>query len=825
MDKYESFIGKVLDGRYKILELVGVGGMAFVLKAEDLVMNRIVAIKVLNDQYNNDEQAEKRFINESKAVAMMSNKNIVGIYDVAIYPDIKYIVMEYLDGINLKAYIDKKGLLPWKEASAYMLQVLRALEHAHSKGVIHRDIKPQNILLLSNGEVRVTDFGIAKTPTTPEITVTEKAIGTVYYISPEQAAGKQTTAVSDLYSVGVMFYEAVTGELPFVAESPVTIAMMQINDQPKCPRDINPEIPEGINQIILKAMQKDGSKRFSDAHAMLKAIDYVVKNPETVFNDQEITPGIFGTKTEYIDINMVDTGDIGEYTPDIPRSPETTEDKNKQKKKKPSVRKRIGARIKEKQSHSMFPVISGVFFAFFIVVMAVGGYMLVKWLPLLFSGSDDSKEFVVRQLVGMDYNDALKKDLENNGYLVTVKDGYYPNYDYGAIILQDPASGPRKLTGNLCRITLTINRFPNELTVPNVKYKTRSEAEKLLKQYNLNAVVEYKADNYTIKDQVIGTYPEIGESVESGRTITLYICNGSTTTTAKAVPNVEGLSIEEAIKKLEAAYLSYEIVRVESLKPMNTVIEQSIAPYTTGLAAWTNVVLTVSKQNDYTKVPKLMGKTQSEAEALLTEAGLRLGTVFYDENSVLPIGTVCDQNVADGVEIATDSFIDITISGQKVEYASPVPNVLGKDMYIAEYILKDAGYDVRFNYMVSDAPEDTVVLQSIAEGTAGLKKNTVITITIAEVQTKTKVPDLFGLSLEDAEALLELNNLKCGNVTYDSLSPFPPGLVSAQSFEVDFEVNFGTYVNITISGDDPNFVPEEESSAEESSAEPVSDEA
>ena len=265
MDKYDSFIGKVLDGRYKILEVLGVGGMAFVLKAEDLMMNRVVAIKILNDQYNGDEQAETRFINESKAVAMLSHKNIVSVYDVAIYPDMKYIVMEYLDGITLKEYLDKKGALPWKEACIYIGQVLRALEHAHSKGVIHRDIKPQNIILQKNGEIKVTDFGIAKLPNDSSLTTTEKAIGTVYYISPEQASGKETSFSSDIYSVGVMLYEALTGRLPFVAESPVTIALMQINDQPTPPKEINDQIPLGVSQIVMKAMQKDTAARFATA--------------------------------------------------------------------------------------------------------------------------------------------------------------------------------------------------------------------------------------------------------------------------------------------------------------------------------------------------------------------------------------------------------------------------------------------------------------------------------------------------------------------------------------------------------------------------------
>ncbi|MEG2004372.1 MAG: protein kinase, partial [Clostridia bacterium] len=224
----------------------------------------------------------------------------VGIYDVAIYPDIKYIVMEYLDGITLKEYFQKKGPLPWKEACSYMLQVLRALEHAHSKGVVHRDIKPQNLILLKSGEIKVTDFGIAKTPDMPSVTISDKAIGTVYYISPEQASGKATSFASDLYSVGIMLFEALTGTLPFVADNPITIAMMQINDVPQNPHEINHEIPVGLAQVILKAMKKKPEERFADAHSMLKAIDYVIKIPEVVFSEAD-QRNLFGEKSEYID--------------------------------------------------------------------------------------------------------------------------------------------------------------------------------------------------------------------------------------------------------------------------------------------------------------------------------------------------------------------------------------------------------------------------------------------------------------------------------------------------------------------------------------------
>ena len=282
-NQYDKHVGQIFDERYKIIKRIGEGGMATVYEGFDTKANRIVAIKVLKDEIANDSQSVKRFINESKAVAMMSHPNIVRIYDVSVKDNLKYIVMEHIDGITLKSYMSKKGALSLAETISYSEQILRALDHAHNKGVTHRDIKPQNILLLKDGHIKVTDFGIAKLPNTETVTMTDKAIGTVFYISPEQASGKPIDQRSDIYSLGAMMYEMMTGSLPFTADSPVSVAMMQVSATPKPPRELKSEIPRGLEQIVLLAMEKQPDQRFQSARQMLSYLVQIKNNPACVF--------------------------------------------------------------------------------------------------------------------------------------------------------------------------------------------------------------------------------------------------------------------------------------------------------------------------------------------------------------------------------------------------------------------------------------------------------------------------------------------------------------------------------------------------------------
>ena len=276
-------IGKKLDGRYEITELIGVGGMAEVYKGIDVIDNKTVAIKILKKEFAENEEFLRRFRNESKAVAVLSHPNIVKIYDMGFSEKIQYIVMEYIDGITLKEYIEEEKVLTWKDTVHFVIQILRALQHAHDKGIVHRDIKPQNIMMFTDGTIKVMDFGIAKFAREEGKTATDQAIGSVHYISPEQASGNVTDAKSDIYSVGTMMYEMLTGRKPFDSDNPVAIAVMHMHDIPERLRAINPDIPDGLEEIVLKAMEKAPEDRYQTTTEMIADIEAFKNDPSMTF--------------------------------------------------------------------------------------------------------------------------------------------------------------------------------------------------------------------------------------------------------------------------------------------------------------------------------------------------------------------------------------------------------------------------------------------------------------------------------------------------------------------------------------------------------------
>ena len=553
--RFEKYVGQVFDGRYRIQKIIGIGGMAVVFEAEDFVMKRTVALKLLKDEINNDVQSVRRFINESRAVAMLNHPNIVAIYDVTVKDDLKYIVMENIRGITLKSYMNRKGVLNVKEALSFTEQILMALEHAHSKGIIHRDIKPQNIMLLRNGTIKVADFGIAKLPDVNETQEEQnkKAIGTVYYISPEQASGKPIDARSDLYSLGVMLYEMVTGRLPFRSEQLLNVAKMQVNEKPVPPSKRNAAVPKGVEQLILCAMEKDPAKRFQSAKEMLRVVTQLKNNPQA-------------------NIKL------------LKHKPE------KDKKKRP-----------ERQSHSMLPVIAGVATAFLITFSIAAFYVFSQ----LIIGDEDSQaqEISVRDFVGMTWSDTFAKDVGEDYYTFEVQYQFSETEEKGKILSQEPKAGESRkvIPGEQsCKVTLYVSQGVDEFPLDDYSIEEYREVELALDSRGLNYTVEEQYHDTIISGYVISTSPAAGSSVKAGDTITLYVSLGQEVRNT-IVPNVVGMGEREAMHTLLGNNISLgKVTYQQSDLPEGTVISQSKNPLTEVPIGSTKIDLVVSAGNGTT---------------------------------------------------------------------------------------------------------------------------------------------------------------------------------------------------------------------------------
>ncbi len=554
MDKY---IGKRLDGRYEIHELIGVGGMANVYRCTDTIDDREVAIKILKDEYLNNEEFIRRFKNESKAIAMLSHTNIVKVYDVSFGDMIQYIVMEYIDGITLKEYIDQQGIIEWRDALHLTTQILKALQHAHECGIVHRDIKPQNIMLLQDGTIKVTDFGIARFSDKATRTMTEQAIGSVHYIAPEQARGDVTDGKTDIYSVGVMLYEMLTGKLPFDGDSAVTVALMQLQSTPKRPREVNPGIPIGLEQITMKAMQKQTDTRYSSAAEMLSDIERFRLNPSIVFNYGKSF--VDNQPTKFVN-NIKDTKNsetrVVERPSSIPvsRREEEDDDDDYIKEHKPSyyvIKGILGATI----------IICAIFFAL-----------------AMFRGcnSTQAKDVSVPEFVGK----TLVEVNENNpnNFQFEIKSKYDESQEIGVILEQEPAADSMKVkTGST--ITLTINGTDTEVSVPFVTNYGEKEAMQALEDKNLIPEVIYVENTKTPKGYTIDTFPKAGVKTTIGSTVYVYVANGEKEAQVE-LPSVKGKSISEAKTELEALELTVETVYDDNSKqPKDTVIGMSPLQY------------------------------------------------------------------------------------------------------------------------------------------------------------------------------------------------------------------------------------------------------
>ncbi|MCL2517508.1 MAG: Stk1 family PASTA domain-containing Ser/Thr kinase [Oscillospiraceae bacterium] len=579
MDVYDKYIGQVFDKRYKIMKIIGIGGMAVVFEAIDTVMRRTVALKMLKDDISGDVGSVKRFVNESKAVSQLSHPNIVSIYDVSVKEDhYKYIVMERVDGITLKSYITKKGVLSLKETISFTEQILRALEHSHSKGIIHRDIKPQNIMLLKNGRIKVTDFGIAKLPNTDTLTMTDKAIGTVFYISPEQASGKLIDPRSDLYSLGVVMYEMITGKLPFNSENPVSVALMQVNQQPRPPRELNSGIPIGLEQIILGAMEKNPDRRFQNANQMMRHIAQLKSNPNYVFTSRRPQNGAQNNGTQQNTQNNIMP--VRRPRPQKPRSVNNNPQQKQQFQKNQQSQQiqKVGTntnRNRRKTSTSMLPIISGIVVAFLLVL---GISVALVFSQLISSTSNNqSASFPVESFVGEFYNDDFIQKLDRTKYnIVFVDPVYNENYPVNTIIEQTPKAGEMRKTS--CDLGLTISMGAKIINLPNYTVMEYRTVEQLLRT---DGLIPYSHEEYhdtILQGYVIRTDPEPGTPVTEGDTVTLYVSRGQRITLT-TVSDYVGKTEAQAVQMLGQDKIRLgTVTRVASDKPKGTILEQSIPP-------------------------------------------------------------------------------------------------------------------------------------------------------------------------------------------------------------------------------------------------------
>lgn len=561
LDKY---IGKRLDKRYEIKELLGVGGMAVVYSAFDIFEKRTVAIKILKDEFLDNKDFMRRFKNESRTIAMLSHPNIVKIFDVSLGDKIQYIVMEYVDGITLKDFIERQKRVKWKDAIFFVGQILSALSHAHSKGIIHRDIKPQNIMLLRDGTIKVTDFGIAKFLSYETRTLTDKTIGSVHYISPEQAKGDITDERTDIYSIGVLLYEMLTGRLPFEADNAVSVAIMQLQSRPKPLREINETIPEGLEEITLKAMQKSSEFRFKTADEMLTALGEFKKNPSIRFEYKYFISSDEPTRYMKI-IDSVKAAKERNNTAGI-------EDNNNLLHKKKKVSKPLSVIIG-----------IGIVVLIFVFVLVMG--LFTGWFGL------SGKDVDVPSFVGMKASDVIDgNDYKFKWIIEYAYDSLKPE---GIIIDQEPKAGSKKIKED-SEVKLVVNSSGATIKVPNLKGKTEDKAKTALKDAGFLCEVSYAEDEETPKGVVISTEPAAGKEVAVSSTVKLFVSKGPALKNV-TVPNVIGKPLNDAINEITSKGLkvSSEVNKEKSNQPKDMVTAVNPPPGTE-VKEGSSVSLTVS---------------------------------------------------------------------------------------------------------------------------------------------------------------------------------------------------------------------------------------
>lgn len=570
----DQYIGKMLDDRYEILELIGSGGMANVYKARCHRLNRLVAIKILKSDLADNADFRRRFHDESQAVAQLSHANIVSVYDVSTNPDREYIVMELIDGITLKQYMERRGRMDWRESLHFITQIMRGLSHAHSRGIIHRDIKPQNIMVLRDGSVKVADFGIACLANQGQ-TLTQEALGSVHYISPEQARGDRIDARSDIYSAGVVLYEMLTGRLPFEGDSAVSVAIQHLSSVPLAPRDIDPSIPEPLELICMKAMNSDPNKRYASADAMIEDLEKFRRDPSVDMDyiRQELTAPAADTEPTMPLPTAQVVSAVKKHTGELRREREAEEEPPRRDKKS-------------------IAIIAGIFAAAVLLVV-----LLFKLILGDFGPAGSNKSYPVPDIRGKTVEEAQKMEGVKDIFLIEVQ-GTRTTEEYqpGQIVEQDPAAG-RTRKSNLV-IQVYVAAEPEKVPMKDLVGMEYRQARVLLTDMGLDLKITTEtvsSDKYGA-DAVIETVPAADKPLVAGQTVILRVSTGPETVT---VPTFTGQDIANAVQNAQDLGLTVGEITYDtfSFAPQGQVIEQSIEP-TSEVPGGTKISFTVSGQKN-----------------------------------------------------------------------------------------------------------------------------------------------------------------------------------------------------------------------------------
>ena len=673
------YIGQLLDDRYEILEVIGTGGMAVVYKALDHRLNRPVAIKILKDEFSGDDEFRRRFRAEGEAVAMLSHPNIVQVYDVSSSDTANYLVMELINGISLKQYMEVKGVLNWKETLHFAMQIAKGLEHAHSRGIVHRDIKPHNVMVLKDGSVKVMDFGIARVMSKSN-TLTKEALGSVHYISPEQAKGGYTDSRSDIYSLSVVMYEMMTGRPPFDGESPVAVAIQHINGGAPKPSTLNPNIPVGLEQIILKGMALEPKDRYASATEMIQDMEEFRKNPAIDFRYQASAPAehpiaIRGipqtypkTTAEKVAASRTNqprpaTGRIPQpqQAPKRPQQADQGTRRQTVSQNTDAMRRAAMQRKKEEQrkreERNRIATIA-VIVCSVVAIIAIGAFLIAVFNGALLNKDKDLVE--VPYLIGTEYTDDLITKYSD--FTIRFQPQQYDStYKKGQIMYQEPAGGSRVTKGTEIVITVSLGEEPTLKIMEDLTDVNQAEAESFLTGQGFQILVRQEASDTVEAGKVIRTEPAKGAELTNGQTISIWVSTGPETVT---MPNVVDMTREAALRLLG----EIENIKIVEQSESSNYVEKGNVTRTdpkvgTELAPGQNVIVYVSTGPATAVMPSVVGLYSQTAQKQLADLGftnVRTETVRSDR----PKGEVVSQSVQKDTVMKLDDEIVLWLSDE-----------------------------------------------------------------------------------------------------------------------------------------------------------------